>query len=182
MRPGAQKFTKRAEWKKRFSRSQSIALARRVEELTAAEMPCSSLSYSVYLKKPESTLTGSTLDQLESALDEPAWSHLNWADVYSHGRQEQHGDITLLAWLRLHYPTASRSFVSVNGLDRTAVEGIAAQLQEFGDELLQASRATDAAAARARLAGWLNSPWVVTIVGGVLVGVVVAIIIAIILG
>jgi hypothetical protein len=179
---GAKRFTKRAEWKKRFSRSASVALARKVEELMAAEMPRNSLSYTVHLKKPESTLTGGTLDQLESALDDAAWSHLSWADVNYHGRQEQHTDITLSAWLRLHYPTASRSFISVDGLHRTAVEGIAAQLQEFGDELLQASRATHSAALRARLGGWLNSPWVVTIVGGVIVGVIVAIIVAIVLG
>lgn len=159
-------------------RSDVLALAQKVEQLVAAEIADLSLSYDVHLKKPESKLSGSTLDEFDSELDAAAWSHLQWADVHYHGRNEAHGDSTLRAWFRVHYPTARRSFVSVNGADRTAVEGIGAQLQEFGNDLLRARRVAEATAVRARLQRWLNNPWLVTIAGGVIVGLIVALVLS----
>jgi len=174
----AQRFTRTAKWNKTLLRADVLALAQKVEQLVAAEMPDLSLSYDVHLKKPESNLSGSTLDDLDSELDDGAGSRLHWADVYYHGRQEAHGDTTLHAWFRVHYPTARRSFVSVDGADRTAVEGIGAQVQEFGNDLLRTRRVASATAVRARLQRWLNNPWLVTIAGGVIVGLIVALVLS----
>jgi len=173
-------FQGNASWSQTFSRHDVLALARKTESLMAAQTPDQTLSYTAHLRKPDSTLTGATLDDLESELDDAAWSHVGWVDVNYHGRQEQHGDITLSAFLRARHPRASQAFVQVHGLDRTAVEGISAQLQEFGDDLLREGKATAAVAARARLGRLLNNPWLVTIVGGVIV-VIAGIILAAVL-
>jgi hypothetical protein len=177
----AQEFRGEAEWSETFSRSDFLAMAGKVEQLMAAQMPELTMSYDVHLKKPDSTLNGSTLAQLESELDDAAWSHLRWADVWYYGRREENGDIALHAWLRARHPTSNEAAVAVHGVDRTAVEGITVQLQEFGDDLLRASRESAATAVVAHRKDWLNNPWVVTIVGGIIVTVVGAIIVAIIL-
>jgi hypothetical protein len=53
----AQRFTRTAKWNKTLLRADVLALAQKVEQLVAAEMPDLSLSYDVHLKKPESNLS-----------------------------------------------------------------------------------------------------------------------------
>ena len=97
-------------------------------------------------------------------------------------------DSSLWVTANVGYPSDELTRVKISGDSRTEVEGITAQLQELGDELLaRGSAGPEPVPSQAGPAApiekdrWWNNPWLVTIVGGAIGAVIAAVVVAIIL-
>jgi hypothetical protein len=204
----ARTWSREQQWRGALPLEDALEIVARAEDLMKGlptgygETDCFAV-----LTNPSATIrTKDGVQAFQGELESEAGGDLKHANltVYS---SEEVGTFDLVVQINLYrFPTGPIAEAKVNGVDRTAVEGVYAQLAELTERRLKAveqrrrereeqerareeqERAShhvsvsDPPTVEVSATPWWHNPWTVQIIGGIIAGVLVAVIIAILLG